>query len=629
MAATLCLCMIVRNESRVIARALRSVYDHIDYWVICDTGSTDTTALEILNTLVGIPGELHSVPWVDFGYNRTDVLRRAGGKADYFLILDADMVANVHAPFKHLLTADYYELRYTGDVDYRQRMLVSGRHQWQYEGVTHEYIYSPTAFVEGDLPQLTLTHLGDGGMRFDKFERDEVLLRGALERDPENARSTFYLAQTYKDLGRPADALPLYEKRATLAGWDEETWYALYQAARMRQALGQPWPDVRDAFLRAYNARPARLEPLYEIVRTCREREQWAEGYLFAAQVGQGVRYPDDKLFVEKAVYDHLLLLEYGVCAFGCGRAAEAVEAFNLLLRNENTPGWVAESARRGLAMAVDALYPHRPHPERRENDLVVIVPFHNAGPYLEPCIASLLEQDYPNVRVLMMDDGSTDGASRFVPNDDRFVLFRNETRRGLAPNLHFLLREHCQAEDIVVCVDGDDRLACADALTHVNNCYNEYGCWVLYGQFQFADGTYGFSQPFASLRDFASLRLYYRTSHLRTFRAGLFHRIADQDPEYDCLRDEQGEWLQSSVDAALMAPIVEMAGYDRVRYNHRTLYIYNADNPLSVHHRDRAGQLANFALIHRKRPFARIDDYLVSSSTASREERCPSMQTS
>ena len=40
---TLCLNMIVKNESKIITRCLDSVKDYIDYFVICDTGSTDGT----------------------------------------------------------------------------------------------------------------------------------------------------------------------------------------------------------------------------------------------------------------------------------------------------------------------------------------------------------------------------------------------------------------------------------------------------------------------------------------------------------------------------------------------------------------------------------------------------------
>lgn len=81
--------MIVRNESRVIARALASAIPWIDTWLICDTGSTDGTQDIIREQLASIPGELHEVPWINFGHNRTQAIQLARTKADYLLILDA------------------------------------------------------------------------------------------------------------------------------------------------------------------------------------------------------------------------------------------------------------------------------------------------------------------------------------------------------------------------------------------------------------------------------------------------------------------------------------------------------------------------------------------------------------
>ena len=47
--ATLCLNMIVKNESKIIARLLTSVSPIIDSYCICDTGSTDNTVEIIQN----------------------------------------------------------------------------------------------------------------------------------------------------------------------------------------------------------------------------------------------------------------------------------------------------------------------------------------------------------------------------------------------------------------------------------------------------------------------------------------------------------------------------------------------------------------------------------------------------
>ncbi|MEM7396959.1 MAG: glycosyltransferase, partial [Verrucomicrobiota bacterium] len=121
---TICLNMIVKNESAVIERCLRSLIPIIDYWVICDTGSSDDTRERVRKALKGIPGELHERPWIDFAHNRNEVLERSRGKADYLLFIDADMEAHFHEPFKHRLTMDAYNIRYEGPIDYAQRMLV-------------------------------------------------------------------------------------------------------------------------------------------------------------------------------------------------------------------------------------------------------------------------------------------------------------------------------------------------------------------------------------------------------------------------------------------------------------------------------------------------------------------------
>ena len=79
---SICLNMIVRNEAKVICRALDSVMELIDYWVICDTGSTDDTPAIIKSYFQErkIPGELHSQAWINFGHNRNEALKLARGK---------------------------------------------------------------------------------------------------------------------------------------------------------------------------------------------------------------------------------------------------------------------------------------------------------------------------------------------------------------------------------------------------------------------------------------------------------------------------------------------------------------------------------------------------------------------
>lgn len=48
-----------------------------------------------------------------------------------------------------------------------------------------------------------------------------------------------------------------------------------------------------------------------------------------------------------------------------------------------------------------------------RQQIISVIVPVYNVSPYLHRCVNSLLEQTYPNIEIILIDDGSTDGSEK------------------------------------------------------------------------------------------------------------------------------------------------------------------------------------------------------------------------
>lgn len=342
--STVCLVMIVREEAAVIHRCLESVRPFIDHWVICDTGSTDDTKRIILETLAGFPGELHEVPWIDFGHNRTTALSLARGKADYCLLIDADMTLTAPGDFRVALTEDAYLIRYAGPLDYWVERLVSNRHEWEYVGAAHEYIRSQTGKAPVKLANLSVTHHGDGGCQQGKIERYLTLLKRALNQEPNNSRHVFYIAESYRDLGNFPQAIEWYEQRTRMGGWDEEVWYSLYQIARLQHQLGIAWPLVLNAYLEAHQFRPTRLEPLFQIARHYRKQEQYELGHLFARPVIEN-SYPEDILFVQKSVYDYELLMEYATCCHAIGRHKEAVRASDAIIAKTNLPKDVRERA--------------------------------------------------------------------------------------------------------------------------------------------------------------------------------------------------------------------------------------------------------------------------------------------
>lgn len=70
-----------------------------------------------------------------------------------------------------------------------------------------------------------------------------------------------------------------------------------------------------------------------------------------------------------------------------------------------------------------------------KDNDILisVIIPVYNVESYLNRCIDSVLSQDYKNIEVLLIDDGSTDNSSKicdkYVLKDNRIKVLHKENR--------------------------------------------------------------------------------------------------------------------------------------------------------------------------------------------------------
>jgi tetratricopeptide (TPR) repeat protein len=71
-----------------------------------------------------------------------------------------------------------------------------------------------------------------------KFERDAAILGQYTREHPTDPRWHYYLGESFKNLGRHAEAIGAYEACAALRGWDEESAWACYRAAECHAALG-------------------------------------------------------------------------------------------------------------------------------------------------------------------------------------------------------------------------------------------------------------------------------------------------------------------------------------------------------------------------------------------------------
>jgi glycosyltransferase involved in cell wall biosynthesis len=344
MRQTVCLNMIVKDEAHVIRRCLASVRPLIDHWLIVDTGSSDGTQAVVREAMAGLPGELLERPWKDFGHNRSEALDLARGRADYLLFIDADDVLEFTPGFaRPVLTAEAYELEiHYAELVYRRIALVSAALPWRWEGVLHEYLEAGRPASRALLPGVVMRILGGGGRsqmhEREKFERDARVLEQALAQHPANARSAFYLAQSWRDAGDAERALAAYEYRARMGGFEEEVFQALLQAARMARRLQRPAAEVIERYLRAHDARPRRAEALGDLASYLREcGDRWPTALLVAREAA-AIPRPDDVLFVEPEWYEWRCLDELGIAAYWAGHPDESRAACERLLGAAGLP---------------------------------------------------------------------------------------------------------------------------------------------------------------------------------------------------------------------------------------------------------------------------------------------------
>ena len=335
----ICLNMIVKNETPVLARLFASVKDFISYYVIVDTGSTDGTPefIKAWMAKAGIPGEVHHQPWVNFGHNRQQALEYAyqAKQADWLLLIDADEELGCSDPlfYKKLQPGISYSLeKHHGDLRYRLLNLVNIQGTcWRWQGVVHEYL----EFVEGTDKRKVLDeawiiyHQGEGARSRDlsakqKYLADARLLEAELKKHPKDARSRFYLAQSYSDAGDSKSAFKHYLLRSGIDGWPEETFVAQYRAGKEALRLNKPYLEINQILLKAYEMRPTRgTEPLYQLATYCRTKRWYAQAYMYA-KTGSEIAYPSDTLFVERDIYEWRIFDELSIAAYWLGHYEES-----------------------------------------------------------------------------------------------------------------------------------------------------------------------------------------------------------------------------------------------------------------------------------------------------------------
>jgi hypothetical protein len=373
--STIGLCMIVKNEAKVILKCLASALPIVDYVLIVDTGSEDGTQDLVRGFLTAhnVRGAVIDEPWRDFAYNRTFALERLRevSEVDYAMIIDADDVVMLDPDFdpiafKSLMDQDLYNVEVShGDILFYRPQICRNRLPFSFKGVLHEYLDAPAWPISRQDAKGFHIGTGSGGVRSQnprKYQDDAAALENVLKTEADPflvSRYTFYLAQSYRDCGEREKALEHYLQRTEQGFWIEEIYVSFLEAGNLMAALDRPFQEVVAVFERATQAVPTRAEALHAASRYCRDRSRNVEGQEYARR-GLNINKPPG-LFVQGWVYDYGLLDEFSVNAYWTGAYRESLDACIKLLTSDKLPGHMVQRVATNARFASDKLEVREP----------------------------------------------------------------------------------------------------------------------------------------------------------------------------------------------------------------------------------------------------------------------------
>lgn len=337
--------IMVKNEEAVIQPTLLPyIKAGVDAFLVFDTGSTDKTMLkaqELFDQHNIKNGYIIQEPFIDFSTSRNRALDIAEEKfpnAVFYCMPDAEWYLENAEGFMNYCAQEALNLRYGAYfvriyntmIDFYVPRLLTRKYHPRFIGVVHEAI--PVTVEQSQYARLDASvffslqpsHFGLVKSK-ERWLRDRDLLLKEYNKDPNNAHTTFYLAQTYESLNDYKNAFKFYEIRAnqpTLG--EEDDFFALYKYGLMADFLMPSdsyitWDFVMGLYLKAYEKRPWRAEPLIKITEHYMKEKSMATAFIFAKRAIE-IPYPSkERMFVEKELYDFTRYDLTSVCAWEVG----------------------------------------------------------------------------------------------------------------------------------------------------------------------------------------------------------------------------------------------------------------------------------------------------------------------
>lgn len=352
---------IVKNESKVIERMLRSVAPLIDYYVIVDTGSEDNTKEIIKETMdeLGIPGEIHDHEWKDFCTARNYALDCVKGKSQWGFWIDADEQLipdekfSKDALIRNLVEGDF-DIASTkviyGPQTYFRSQLFSLDIDWIWEGAVHEVMMRKngdknlrSAAVEG-FHTLVTPDGASWGDRSRETQKAKYLEHAAMLeeyiKENKDIRWVFYLAQSYRDAFVYDKAEYWYSERVKRGGgyW-EELYFSQMMVAAMKANQKKPTAEILHSYMEASKFDPSRAEHLMPVIRHYQGTKNYPIAYMmskYCMDTCSKNPFPRSSLFIDSNVYDWQLLDLHTVNSYYMSKFGEARSTYNKLRKAIN-----------------------------------------------------------------------------------------------------------------------------------------------------------------------------------------------------------------------------------------------------------------------------------------------------
>ena len=351
---TICLNMIVKNESHIITQTLTNLCKYVDFdaYYISDTGSTDNT-MDLIRTFFkerGIPGHIEQVEWRDFGFNRTLALQMAFQKTDYLFIFDAD--DSIHGDFRlpEHLTHDAYQLKLGQSFVYLRTLIVNNRKRWRFVGVLHEYI----ACVDKEESSFAIqgeyyVDSGRSGSRNkdpNKYIKDAAVLERGFQEESGGGgdralaeRYAFYCAQSWMDAGVAYidKAIEWYLRVLTQNNWTQEKYYSALCLGDLYNKKGDKYNSIK-YYCKTMEYDEERIEGIASLMEFLRaDGNHTMVNALYHKYKGYN-KFPQNKLFLSMDKYHDIIEYNNSISAFYISDKRSGYECCKTILRHNIIP---------------------------------------------------------------------------------------------------------------------------------------------------------------------------------------------------------------------------------------------------------------------------------------------------